>query len=748
MWTQPRLQWNTETPGACAWRTCARIVGLNKNRVRSKEAPPSNIHVHRPLNTMSKGPAPSNVPAYERQTHPPDPYDHSVIHQRRCGVYTVAYQTPSRFSCSLKRSTETYHAIKESAPYVGRFFAVVFSIAPWYLAVHIVTTLWMSAMPALDLWLINALLVAVEQSFADRRVEGLHLHMIASAWLASAFISVLVDHARERVRCSLRGYLRAHFLPQMMKARLSVDVPYSKPEDPTTPSPWNFQDEAPGWDFIAQLFRKLRLISTILLQGAVTAWIFSRKPTMEMQVLSFLCAAQAIVMWLSPTNGRGGEAWVYWTDNKDYDRLHALYYMAFTQDLRDQLVMDGTNQCVQEEYERRSNALGPIDDPGSSVSAYAPRPWYWRFLADIAADHPMALYAFALPWIVATSSLTSMVFLHQATSAIRLSITEYMFYHASFAQVLAGARNIFRLTELPLDIHREGQESSSMESGMKISFCRVSFKYPREDHEAIRDVSFDILPGQLVVVVGEPGSGKSTTLNLLARLRDPDSGDILVDDRPLKSFIMDELRKSMAFISQTPHIYPLSIRDNIQLGLKNGLIMHLEDQVENAAKIGGSFDWITTLPHKFETALNPLDATGRSAIGLGHDGISEALGKVSQLNKPLQVLVTDIEKERLVASRAFFRMANSSIKLLVADMASSALSPVEEQALASKLREMRPGKTMILVPKTIGPLVKQADLILCMDKGTVVEQGTHVELLARGEAYAKLYQSQKTDHAD
>ena len=134
------------------------------------------------------------------------------------------------------------------------------------------------------------------------------------------------------------------------------------------------------------------------------------------------------------------------------------------------------------------------------------------------------------------------------------------------------------------------------------TFRNVSLRYPGSDHDALSDVSFDILPGELVLVVGTNGSGKSTMLKLMARLFDPTAGKILIDDMPVERYDADQLRGAMAFQSQAPVVYPVSVRDNIAFSLSAACAVAHAD-VDAAARRGGCAEWIARLSNGYETRL-------------------------------------------------------------------------------------------------------------------------------------------------
>ncbi|MSO13263.1 putative export ATP-binding/permease protein [Rickettsiales endosymbiont of Trichoplax sp. H2] len=238
-----------------------------------------------------------------------------------------------------------------------------------------------------------------------------------------------------------------------------------------------------------------------------------------------------------------------------------------------------------------------------------------------------------------------------------------------------------------------------------IFFKNVYFSYPSKDNiKTIDDLSFEILNNEKIAIVGKSGAGKSTILELLMRFYDINSGDIFINNNILKNLKLASLRGKISYISQDPIIFSSTIYENILFGNPKAM----KEQVIEAAKITAVDEFVNQLPKKYNTFI-------------GEKGIRLSGG----------------QKQRVALARAVLK--NPEILLL--DEATSALDYKNEKIVQDAINRISKGKISITVAHRLSTVVN-ADRILMLDKGKLIEQGSHQELMAKKSAYYKLVNSQ------
>lgn len=247
-------------------------------------------------------------------------------------------------------------------------------------------------------------------------------------------------------------------------------------------------------------------------------------------------------------------------------------------------------------------------------------------------------------------------------------------------------------------------DTPSTEIKGNIKFNNVSFTYPDTGIQALKNISFEVRPGEFLAIIGRTGSGKSTIANLILRMYDVTQGEILIDNTELNKLNLSHFRSQIGFVPQEVFLFSDTIRKNISFGLNE--IKH--NQVEQAAKDAAVYQNITAFENGFETFI-------------GERGVTLSGG----------------QKQRVSIARAIIKEP----KILIFDDCLSSVDTKTEEEILNNLSKVMENKTSILISHRIST-IKNADRIIVLDNGKIVEQGTHKTLIENRQTYFELFEKQ------
>ncbi|MCA1718463.1 MAG: ABC transporter ATP-binding protein/permease [Actinobacteria bacterium] len=280
------------------------------------------------------------------------------------------------------------------------------------------------------------------------------------------------------------------------------------------------------------------------------------------------------------------------------------------------------------------------------------------------------------------------------------------FLAAGISRAGASSQRVFEVLDAPLEVQDVPDAVPLPPIHCRVEFDEVSFRYPGDEREVLQDVSFCAEPGQTVAILGTTGSGKSTLVNLLPRFYDVTGGSVRLDDYDVRDVTLASLRSQIGIVLQSPLLFSGSVRDNIAYGRPDAT----QEEVEAAARAARADEFIRALPDGYDTVI------GERGVGLSGG-----------------------QRQRIAIARALL----IDPRLLILDDSTSAVDAETEAVIQESLDQlMRESHRTVFVIAQRVSTVRDADLILVLDEGTIAARGTHEELLRDSELYNEILGSQ------
>jgi ATP-binding cassette, subfamily B, bacterial MsbA len=277
-------------------------------------------------------------------------------------------------------------------------------------------------------------------------------------------------------------------------------------------------------------------------------------------------------------------------------------------------------------------------------------------------------------------------------------------------QALAAAERVFNVLDLKTEQDADRGRLELPRIVQSVTFDDVTFHYEGQSVPALNDINLAIRAGEMVALVGSSGSGKTTLVNLIPRFYEPTSGRILIDGVDIQSYTLRSLRSQIGMVSQDVVLFDDSIRNNIAFGRENAT----DEDIIQAARLAYAHEFVERLPQGYQTVV-------------GEKGVKLSGG----------------ERQRLAIARAILR----DPPLLILDEATSALDTESERVVQLALANLMKNRTTVVIAHRLST-IQQADRIMVLARGSIVEVGTHDELLRRGGQYQRLHAMQFQDIPD
>jgi ATP-binding cassette, subfamily B, multidrug efflux pump len=309
-----------------------------------------------------------------------------------------------------------------------------------------------------------------------------------------------------------------------------------------------------------------------------------------------------------------------------------------------------------------------------------------------------------------TLSVGTLVAFNIYLTLLAMPIRQLGWIMNSVARAIASGERIFEVIDTRPTIKDKPDARDLVNPQGRVRFEEVSFTYPRTMTPALQDINLEAQPNEVIALIGTTGAGKSSLVGLIPRFYDVTNGRVTIDDIDVRDMTLSSLRHNVGVVMQESFLFSTTIRDNIAFGNPDAT----HEQVERAARIAKAHDFIMATPQGYDTPL-------------GERGVSLSGG----------------QRQRVAIARALC----SDPRVLILDDATSSVDTETEFEIQQAMKSAMAGRTTFVIAQRVSTL-KDADEILVLDKGRIIERGTHIDLLRRGGSYSRLYELQLKDQEE
>ena len=333
--------------------------------------------------------------------------------------------------------------------------------------------------------------------------------------------------------------------------------------------------------------------------------------------------------------------------------------------------------------------------------------FFWPTMAILVMFSTALILWFGGQMVIAgTLTLGELVAFNAYLALLAMPVTELGFIVNAAGEAIAGGQRIYEILDLREEVKSPPQPTPLPALTGRVTFNSVSFSYDG-DRDALRDVSFEAQPNQVIALIGPTGSGKTSLINLIPRFYDVTGGSVCVDGCDVRAVELRALRSQIGIVLQTSLLFSTTIRENITYGRLEAT----EEELIAAAKAARAHEFILALPQGYDTMV-------------GERGVTLSGG----------------QRQRIAIARALLM----NPRILILDDSTSSVDTQTEYMIQQALADLMRGRTTFVIAQRLST-VKRAEQILVLDHGRIVQHGRHDELLEQGGLYKEIYDLQLKD---